>query len=97
MSAFHGISVTVCFCVFFSFLFQGVGSVSFISMAGIEEGRVDLPRVCEGCYMSYGDFVTTYYEDCEAMVKLLVKHGLLPEKSGVFITEATKIYPPPSP
>ena len=35
----------------------GVGSLSYIGMAGIEEGRVDLPRVCEGCYTSYGNFV----------------------------------------
>ena len=33
--------------------------------------------VCEDCYMSYRDFVVTYYEDCEALVKLFMKHGLL--------------------
>ena len=30
--------------------------------------------------MCYGDFVATYFNDCEALVNLLVKHGLLPEK-----------------
>ena len=52
-------------------------------MTGIEEGRVDVPRVCEGCYMPFGDFVETYYEDCKTLIKLLVKHGLLPEKKAV--------------
>ena len=73
MSAFPSISVAV-----FRFSghtsLSGEGSLSFISMAGIEDGRVeDLPRVCEGCYMSYGDSVD---EDCEVLVKLLMKPQL---------------------
>ena len=48
-------------------------------MAGIEEGWVeDLKRVWEVYYD--GDFMVTYYKDCEALVKLLMKHGLLPQK-----------------
>ena len=35
-------------------------------MAGIEEGCVEDLQVCEGCYLSYGDFEATYYEKCEA-------------------------------
>ena len=53
-------------------------------MAGKKEGCVeDLARVCEGCYMSFGDFVVTYCEDCEALVKLFVKHGLSMRKRCV--------------
>lgn len=41
--------------------------------------RGDLPLSCEGCYLPYGDFVATYYKNCEGLVKLGMKHGLLLE------------------
>ena len=39
-----------------------------------------LPVSCEGCYLSYGDFCGTYFKDCEGLLKLLMRHGLVPEK-----------------
>ena len=33
----------------------------------------------EGCYLSYGDFCETYFKDCEGLLKLLMRHGLVPE------------------
>ena len=56
-------------------------SFSLVTMAStglhLEE---NLPVSCEGCYLSYGDFCGTYFNDCEGLLKLLVRHGLLPEK-----------------
>lgn len=40
----------------------------------------DLPITCQGCFLSYTDFIGTYYHDSEALLKLLMSHGLLPEK-----------------
>ena len=40
----------------------------------------DLPMTCQGCYLAYTDFIGTYYNDCEALLKLLMDHGLLPDK-----------------
>ena len=30
--------------------------------------------------MSYGDFCGTYFKDCEGLLKLLIRNGLVPEK-----------------
>lgn len=40
----------------------------------------ELPLTCQGCFLSYGDFVGTYYKDPEGLIKLLIAHGLLPDK-----------------
>ena len=39
-----------------------------------------LPITCPGCFLSYGDFVATYHRDTEGLIKLLMNHGLIPEK-----------------
>ena len=86
-------------------------------MVVIEEGCVeDLQESVKAATCPIGNFVVTYYEDCEALVRLFVNHGRLPVKKlrlsvgrnavyiyiikkrlHVFITEATKLYPPLSP
>lgn len=48
-------------------------------MATSQEAVRGIPLSCEGCYLPYGDFVATYLNDAEGLLKLLMRHGLLPE------------------
>ena len=60
------------------------------NMATNESGRIEeLPQSCQGCYLSYGDFVGTYFNDSQGLLKLLMSHGLLPEKKN-YVKSAEK-------
>ncbi|MPC36217.1 hypothetical protein E2C01_029666 [Portunus trituberculatus] len=55
---------------------------AIVSMAAAHTGtpHKHLSITCPGCFLSYGDFVATYYKYTEGLIKLLMNHGLIPEK-----------------
>lgn len=50
--------------------------MSFVNMAGNKaECGEDLPIHCEGCYLSYEDFICIYHKDSESLMKVCILSG----------------------